>query len=386
MLEAKLSETTDSTTDAANGGARRRAPFGRAISGDILQFVDFVLVTGAAIIVALAYHEYLLEADFDLQRYAAAGLVGATGVTAILRRDGLYEFDRLISSSRALRAVIARWSMVILGLIAFAFALKISESFSRAWLFTWTGVSMALLIATRIVAAMVLRRTVSADGVFARRVAVVGKTAAAEKFCELAQKGEQAISIVGVFDVNIQDAASTRGFDLTGNLGAVARAARNGEIDDIVIALNEADPADMAALLRRLSILPVAIAICPSEHWLSHTGGEVTRIGAAPLLNLYRRPMEGWGSVVKKFEDMILGALAFIVASPVLAAIALAIRLQGKGPVLFTQKRHGFNNEVFTIYKFRTMTVAEDGDKVYQATQNDPRVTPFGQIPAALQP
>jgi putative colanic acid biosynthesis UDP-glucose lipid carrier transferase len=227
---------------------------------------------------------------------------------------------------------------------------------------------------------MILRRTIREGGVFSRRVAVIGNNSAAMKFKELAEKGDQAISVVGVYDVDIADAAMTREFDLTGNLAAIAHAARNGDIDDIVIALPDAAPADLEALITRLAILPVSVALCPSEQWLRHTGGELARIGAAPLLNLYRRPLEGWGGFLKTLEDKLLGCVFFLLATPLILVIALAIRLQGPGPVFFRQRRHGFNNEVFTIYKFRTMTVAEDGETVTQASPDDARVTPLGRF------
>jgi putative colanic acid biosynthesis UDP-glucose lipid carrier transferase len=386
MRETPIRENdlTDASELAAAGPGRQhskyRAPISRGVTGDIVQFLDFILVVGASMAVAVIYHQDVLLADFDLQRYAAAGIVGATGVTALLRRDGFYDFERLVSSSRMIRPIFARWLIVVLGLIAFGYALKVAESYSRFWLFTWAASTLVALVATRVIVAAILRRTARAGGVFARRIAVVGKTPVAEKFKALAESTDKAISVVGVYDVKFDGAADTPGFKFDGNLAALARAARAGEIDDIVIAMPGAASRDMDAIVARLSVLPVSIAICANAHWLNHTGGEIVRIGAAPLLNLYRRPLEGWGGFVKTLEDRILGAIAFVVALPLIAAIAIAIRLQGPGPILFKQKRHGFNNEVFNIYKFRTMTVAEDGEEVAQARRDDPRVTPVGRI------
>ena len=102
------------------------------------------------------------------------------------------------------------------------------------------------------------------------------------------------------------------------------------------------------------------------------------KIGGAPLLTLYRRPLEGWGGLIKSAEDMIVGCLAFICLAPFMAIIALAIKLEGKGPILFTQQRHGFNHQVFRIYKFRTMVVQEDGETIAQVREKDPRVTKLG--------
>jgi putative colanic acid biosynthesis UDP-glucose lipid carrier transferase len=355
----------------------RRTPFSRAVYGDLVQFSDFVVVTAASVLVAYFYHHYVLVIQTDVQRFAAAGIVGATGLTALLRRDGYYEFESLLSSSRSMRAVIARWALIVLGLIAFGYALKVSENFSRFWLFAWTGVVTVALVSARIIAAAVLRRAVREGGVFSRRVAIVGANEIGSRFADHAANPEKAISIVGVFSAGPEDAAGF-GFSPVGDLRMLEQAARAGEIDDVVIAMPKLSKDNMTALVNRLSALPVTLAICPNAHWLDHTGGEVVRIGGAPLLTLYRRPLEGWGGLLKTIEDYAVGIPAFIIFAPVMALIAIAIRLQGKGPILFTQQRHGFNHKVFRIYKFRTMTVEEDGETIVQAHEKDPRVTPLG--------
>ncbi len=335
------------------------------------------MVTAASVLVAYFYHHYVLVIQTDVQRFAAAGIVGATGLTALLRRDGYYEFESLLSSSRSMRAVIARWALIVLGLIAFGYALKVSENFSRFWLFAWTGVVTVALVSARIIAAAVLRRAVREGGVFSRRVAIVGANEVGSSFAEHASNPEKAISIVGVFSGGPEDAAGF-GFSPVGDLRMLEQAARAGEIDDVVIAMPKLSKDNMTALVNRLSALPVTLAICPNAHWLDHTGGEVVRIGGAPLLTLYRRPLEGWGGLLKTIEDYAVGIPAFVLFAPVMAIIAVAIRFQGKGPILFTQQRHGFNHKVFRIYKFRTMTVEEDGERIVQAHEKDPRVTPLG--------
>jgi len=272
----------------------------------------------------------------------------------------------------------SRWALVVLGLLAFGFALKISDNFSRFWLFTWSGTTLIAIVSSRAAAAAVLRRLSKDGGVFARRIAVIGATSLGAKFAEQAGSSEDGISIVGVYDAGVENGGGKTDIDIAGDLTAVAIAARNGEIDDIVIAIPRASPEDMARVVRRLSILPVAIAICPNVHWLDHTGGAIIDVGGASVLSLYRRPLEGWGGIMKNVEDFVLGGVLLVVLSPLLLAIAVAIRLQGKGPILFSQQRHGFNNAVFKIYKFRTMTVAEDGDEIRQAKPGDPRITPLG--------
>lgn len=335
------------------------------------------MVTGASVVVAYLYHHFILVIHTDVQRFMAAGIVGATGLTALLRRDGYYEFEALLSSSRSMRAVVARWALIVLGLIAFGYALKVSVNFSRFWLFAWTGVVTVALVAARVIAAAVLRQAVRDGGVFSRRVAVVGANDVGFRFAEHASKPEKAISIVGVYSGGPDEVHSDFGV-AAGDIRALENAARAGEIDDVVIAMPRMSNEQMTMLVNRLSTLPVTLAISPNAHWLDHTGGEIVRLGGAPLLTLYRRPLEGWGGVLKTVEDYAVGIAAFILLAPLIAIIAIAIRLEGKGPVLFTQQRHGFNHQVFKIYKFRTMTVAEDGEEIPQARENDPRVTALG--------
>ena len=360
--------------------SRRRGPVARDLVGDIIQLIEFVLVIALSVAVAFVYHTYFLLSIFDFQYYAAAGIIGATVLTALLRRDGFYEFEQLSASSRSLRAIISRWALVVLGLLAFGFALKVSEHFSRVWLFSWSLATVAAIIILRTIAAHFLRQMSRAGGAFARRVAIVGATNLAEKFAERASDPENGVSIAGIYDAGFGNADETHHVAARGDLTDLAKAARQNDIDDIIIATPEATSEEMARLIRRLSNLPVSIAICPNAHWLEHHGGEISLVAGARVLSLYRRPLEGWGSVLKNLEDFVLGAVLLVVCSPFLLMIAAAIKIQGKGPIFFAQQRHGFNNAVFKIYKFRTMTVSEDGEKIVQATPDDPRITPLGKF------
>lgn len=373
-----MSESPGIAEDLQSSAVSRRTPFSRAVYGDLVQFSDFVMVTAASVIVAYLYHRFVLVIPTDAQRFAAAGIIGATGLTALLRRDGYYEFDALLSSSRAMRAVIARWALIVLGLIAFGYALKVSEHFSRFWLFAWTGVVTISLVSARIVAAALLRRAVREGGVFSRRIAIVGANEIGARFAAHAADPEKAISIVGIYSAGPEDVAGGFSHPADGDLRALERAARAGEIDDVVIAMPRLSKDAMASIVNRLSTLPVTLAICPNAHWLDHTGGDIVRIGGTPMLTLYRRPLEGWGSVLKTAEDYAIGVPAFLLLSPLMLAIAIALKLEGAGPIFFTQQRHGFNQKVFRIFKFRTMTVLEDGAEIPQARANDPRVTRLG--------
>ena len=373
----------DTNLEAANGGfsgdgVRRRSTITRALFGDVLQFFDFLIIILSSVVIAYLYHRFALLTEFDYQQYAAAGIVGATGVTAFLRRDGFYDFDQVMAATGKIRAITYRWLLVIMSLLAFGFALKISDEFSRAWLLMWSVASILLMIAIHIVARLIGRRLSQHGGLFARRVAVVGTTELGQKFSNHMSAVTNGIYITGIYDAQLAISGDENSQGATGDLQALATSARNGEIDDIVIAVPRTTTDDMTKLIRRLSILPVSVSLCSNIHWLDHYGGHVNSMGGVNVLSLYRRPLEGWGGVIKNCEDILLGTIALIALSPVLVLVALLVKAQDGGQILFAQKRHGFNNAVFRIYKFRTMTVTEDGDTITQAKAGDMRITRLG--------
>ncbi len=104
-----------------------------------------------------------------------------------------------------------------------------------------------------------------------------------------------------------------------------------------------------------------------------------TSFAGLPLLHVFERPLSGWGGVWKTLEDRLLGAIILVLMLPLMCMCALMIKLDSAGPVLFRQKRYGFNNNQITVFKFRTMAhePMPDAD-VPQARRNDPRITRVG--------
>jgi putative colanic acid biosynthesis UDP-glucose lipid carrier transferase len=104
----------------------------------------------------------------------------------------------------------------------------------------------------------------------------------------------------------------------------------------------------------------------------------VSSLGPLGLIDVKRKPLADWAPFVKALEDRVLGALLLVALAPVMLVVAIAIKLDSKGPVLFRQRRRGLNQRIIEVRKFRTMRVMEDGAEVRQATRNDPRVTRVG--------
>jgi polysaccharide biosynthesis protein PslA len=157
--------------------------------------------------------------------------------------------------------------------------------------------------------------------------------------------------------------------------------ARTNRIDDVIVTIPGHAVARLGALLYKLKRLPVDLRV--SADWMIEafpvTG--VSSVGSVVLLDVFERPLKHWNGVLKWAEDRVLGSIFLLIAAPLMAVIAAAIRLTSPGPVFFAQDRFGFNNNVIRVLKFRTMYVQDaDPSGARRTVQGDPRVTAVGRI------
>jgi Undecaprenyl-phosphate glucose phosphotransferase len=131
--------------------------------------------------------------------------------------------------------------------------------------------------------------------------------------------------------------------------------------------------------LNKLSLLPVDVRLCPGEFAMRLGTMQASHIGGHTFLNVIDHPLRDWRWIFKTLEDRLLGALIMMLISPLMAAIALLIRLDSPGPALFRQKRYGFNNQLIEVLKFRTMHQEMSDSNAERLTRrNDPRITRVG--------
>ena len=160
---------------------------------------------------------------------------------------------------------------------------------------------------------------------------------------------------------------------------AIARA-RTGDVDVIYMALPMRAEARVQQLLRQLADSTASVYMVPDFFVFDLLHGRWSSLGDLPVISIFETPFYGVDGALKRVEDMVLGTLAVLVASPVMIVTAILIKLTSPGPVFFKQRRYGLNGEVIEVLKFRSMRVMENGAKVTQATKEDPRITPIGKI------
>lgn len=340
--------------------------------------LDFSLITFLGLAIYLFYPGWSSDAG---HLYLAAILFTATAVVTSLKVSHCYTLENLRFRGRELKRAIGIFTLVFLITISLGFVFKISYEFSRIWLLTWFAASIITFSATRALIRPTLMRLV-ANGQLIRNVAIVGAGEHAEQFLErLRDNTYPWINLVGIYDdrrSRLSDKLE-QSMGIAGDTTKLINDARNGVVDDIVIALPPNRIERVQQILNKLEVLPANINLSPDISELTFGGNARTSYGDLQLLNLRKRPMEGWRQFVKFLEDRIIAALIFVAILPVMAVIALLIKLDSPGPVLFAQNRYGFNNKLIRVYKFRSMYSDQtDANAEKLVTKGDSRITKIG--------
>lgn len=221
------------------------------------------------------------------------------------------------------------------------------------------------------------------SGRFRRRIAIVGGGKFAEDIVRtLNESPGLDCEIIGIFDDRLdQRNDETSGSIRLGRIADLADHARGNRVDLVIVAMPMSAEIRMLGILKRLWELPVDIRISGHASALRFDPRAYTMLGKLPLLPVFDRPLQGWGLFMKNIVERAIAAAALIVLAPVMLGVAFAVRFESKGPVIFRQKRYGFNNELIQVFKFRSMYMdMSDANAAKLVTKGDPRVTRVGRV------
>lgn len=362
--------------------ATRLRPF---ISPDI--FTGLVRTAEGAMLTAVGFvlaAVYVAEPDFsDAWHYLIAPFATAGLAVLLFQSLGLYRIEALTALPRQILKLAAGWFAALCAFVGAIFLAKAGADFSRGWLVLWAAAGFATLIGVRVIVDH-LGRQALAQGRLVRRAVIYGTGAEALQLIgELEADPASDVRICGVFDDRGDDRTQTTlaGYPKLGTSEALVAFARATRVDVVILTLPLASESRVAALVQRLSVLPVEIKLAASSSTLRLHPRAYSYIGSVAMLDVADKPIDGWGRIAKAAFDRVIAALAILTLAPVMALIALAVRLESSGPVLFRQRRLGFNNEVFEVLKFRSMYIdACDYAAKKLVTRNDPRVTRVGRF------
>ena len=343
----------------------------------LVRIGEFALLSGLGFLIA-----YFYVAEFFRQYAAALALTGLVSIT-LFQALGLYTIPTFSSPHSRLARLLAGWTATVGVLLAAVFFLKLAPEFSRVWLALWYVGGAAALVGYRACVAALTRRGL-ANGSLTRRAIVYGAGPASESLlASLDADPTSDIRVCGVFDDRGIDRAgrSIAGYPNLGNADALMHYCRRACIDMLVVALPVSAETRVLQLIKKLWVLPVDIRLAAEASRLRFAPRTYSFAGAVPLIDIIDRPIADWSVLAKWLFDKSVAALALVALAPVMALVALAVKLDSKGPVLFRQKRYGFNNELIEIYKFRSMFADQaDANAARLVTKGDPRVTRVGRF------
>jgi Undecaprenyl-phosphate glucose phosphotransferase len=374
--EHKVQGAATGATDQTRSSTR--APVSLVLVAEAVALGEALIIVLCAIIAKLIYVDQVISSGQTLLQYAQLGICTAGVAYFVMRALELYEPAELVRPSISTTRILVGLLFSFLMMVAVLFLLKVSDTYSRGWLVSWLLLSMAAVLAERRLMRTQVRRLV-AEGRVRQRVAVLGTPDLLAKTLETLSERCPEIDVIAAFPAAGPASGLMAGSPDAATLDQLIALGQRNQCDKIVIAL-PLDHPELRAATARLSVLPVDVVVLPNPEPLPLRVHGFGKMGGLPALKVQAAPLSERELLAKSIIDTVLAAVALVLLSPVFLAIAVAIKLDSKGPVFFKQRRHGFNNGIFWVVKFRTMTVMEDGVDFRQATANDQRVTKIGRF------
>jgi Undecaprenyl-phosphate glucose phosphotransferase len=357
----------------------RRAYSPVVITG-VVRVVDFVLLSFIGVALYLGYMVPLTGFHWE---YVAA-ILGMTATAVIcFQASDIYDVQIFRGQLRQMTRMISSWAFVFLLFIGASFFAKLGNEISRLWLSAFFILGLAALVAGR----LFLRATVrgwARQGRLDRRTIVVGADQKGEKLvAALKSQDDSDIDVLGVFDDRNDNRAldTCAGSPKLGKVDDIVEFARRTRVDLVLFALPISAETRILEMLKKLWVLPVDIRLSAHTNKLRFRPRSYSYLGKVPTLDVFEAPITDWDLVMKWMFDHFAGGIILLLAAPFMALVALAVKLDSPGPVLFRQKRFGFNNERIDVYKFRSLYHDQaDPLAAKVVTKNDSRVTRVGRF------
>jgi putative colanic acid biosynthesis UDP-glucose lipid carrier transferase len=292
---------------------------------------------------------------------------------------GIYGSWRISTIRSEFGEIILIWMMAYALTLVLAYVTKTSADFSRRVVLTWMVMAPALLLAARLAVRMVLHE-LRRRGRNSRSVAIVGTGRVARQMADkINSMSWTGMVFKGYYDdPGIDRLPPEQAYLPVGNLDELLSLAGAGAIDVVYIALPMQDEQRIIDLVNRFADTTVSLYLLPDSFVFELMNARWISLDGQPIISIYETPFYGVDGWVKRLEDIVLGsAILAVIAVPMLL-IALAVKSTSPGPVLFKQRRYGLKGEVVHVWKFRSMTVCEDGASIPQARPGDQRVTRLG--------
>ncbi|MEO8152741.1 MAG: undecaprenyl-phosphate glucose phosphotransferase [Rhizobacter sp.] len=280
-----------------------------------------------------------------------------------------------------LSGIVSQWLLVASLLIFFGYATRFISHFDLTMLLTWLGLTPVLQYTAHRVIPLVMPQLLAIDGF---RSAVVVSTNDIGRKLARSLRDEPTLGFR--FNGFFSDHEAGDGNELVvpeegpllGDINGVAPYIKQHGIEAVFLALPMNAQPRVLKLLDEMKDTTASIYFVPDIFIFDLIQARIDDVNGIPVVAVCETPFVGVNGIVKRASDVTIAVLALLLLSPLMAAAALGVKLSSPGPVIFRQRRYGVDGREIVVYKFRSMTVAEDGDQITQARRGDQRVTRFG--------
>lgn len=343
-------------------------------------FVAFALLCDAAgivlaaVLVGLAYHATIYGTLGPVRNFATFGVIITLAFAALKLARGDYSVTGYVLSRHRIEREMWTWTAAFLCVLCISFLAKTTGLYSRGAVVIFYIAGLITLPSQRLALAALAKAVLSDGRMVTRRAFLVGSENDVIAFHRRFRANCPGLELVGsAFLGHKVD-------ELAKDLAAAVAKARAIMPEDIFIAVPWSDHSRVEQCIDAFMTVPAAIHLAPERVLDRFNDVQIAKLGPLSSLQITRSSHHAAERIAKRVFDIFASVLGLIVLAPFLAIVALLIKLDSRGPVLFLQQRSGFNQQNFRIFKFRTMTTMEDGQIIRQATKDDPRITRIGRI------
>ena len=348
--------------------------------GPVVGLCDSALILIFSVLTGSGYQFLLNDQIGSVSTHFGVGIVASIAYALLAWNLGLYSLPALLQTRRDYGLMLLSWMLTVFLLALLLFLLKLGAQLSRGSVLSFILLTFVTLIGWRKFVKHTIRLALENGALSGRKAILIGtrnELAAlrADKLLETFGLKEIARTTLPNHDANDPVIAQIE----ISALGEAIDLARKSLAEEVILALPWGNSVHLDFVREQLRVSPLPVRLMPDRYIRSVWAGQGVASGAL-LIDLQRAPLTKTELATKRVFDLVIGSTMLVVLFPLLAVAAVAVKLESRGPVIFRQRRRGFNGREFVIHKFRTMRVMEYGDNIQQASRRDPRVTRLGRL------
>jgi Undecaprenyl-phosphate glucose phosphotransferase len=375
----KLEWTGEMVSPRPQNSGRRLLPY-NLIDGAVICS-DAILILTTSVLTGVLYHFAFLDSVGTMTAFLSVGTLTFVNFSAILAARANYRPEALTNFWKQVRETTATWLFVFFVLLAVAFSFKVSEEYSRGAILAFFAVGWTAIIAWRLAVAHLIVHALAIGAFAEQRTILLAEEAQLDGSSAVEELKRCGYTPVRTFKFARNSISSIRTSPrLLETVNEIIDICRQQAAACVFVLASWDDRVSIEQLMKLLRPLSIPVYLLPDRNVAHFFGSRIVSIGTAWTAELQRAPLSAFERACKRALDLLIASVVLIMLAPLMLLVAALIKLDNRGPIFFIQTRNGFNGRPFRMYKFRTMSVMEDGSEIRQATKNDSRFTRCGPL------